>query len=367
MKRFLTKCKLIAGGCSAVVLASAAPGAAAGTRGAPSARVVSRGSVSGTVTAISDSSFTVQTPGRPVGVVNALVAAANRVTSQDYPYVYGGGHAQVGIASVGIKGPGYTGHTLGYDCSGSVAAVLAAGGLWPSGGGVPNDAGIISQLLADRLLVRGAATGPVGVTLYDNPRVHIFMNIDGHFFGTSDGGGGGNRRGGAGWLDDGAPDAFSSTYKRYHVLPSVLSSSTNAGHTVTFELPQDSSGIGDMELGDKVDVSYSQTASGTIVATALAYRGQMTAAGTVQAIAADGSSFTMQTSDGFTLTFTTIGGASLLQGLATGDTIQVVYTKSSSGLVARTIQVTATPPAPTGPPAGTGSGYGPGGYGVGSQ
>jgi hypothetical protein len=103
---------------------------------------VAHGSVPGTITALSGSSFTIQTAGRRTGVVNALTAAAAYVTSQDYPYVYGGGHAQAGIASIGINGPGYNGKRAGYDCSGSVVAVLAGAGLWPAGGGVPNDAGI---------------------------------------------------------------------------------------------------------------------------------------------------------------------------------------------------------------------------------
>ena len=54
----------------------------------------------------------------------ALTAAANSVTAGDFPYVYGGGHAEAGIASIGIKGPGYNGRRIGLDCSGSVAAVL---------------------------------------------------------------------------------------------------------------------------------------------------------------------------------------------------------------------------------------------------
>jgi hypothetical protein len=131
--------------------------------------VAARGSVTGTITALSGSSFTIQTAGRQTGVINALTGAAAHVTAQDYPYVYAGSHAQAGIASIGMKGPGYNGKRTGYDCSGSVAAVLAGAGLWPAGGGVPNDAGIIAQLLREHLITRGAGTGPVQVTLYDTP------------------------------------------------------------------------------------------------------------------------------------------------------------------------------------------------------
>ena len=58
----------------------------------------------GTITAVSWSSFTIQTGGRRMSVVSALTAAANAVTAGDYPYVYGGGHEAAGTASIGIKG-----------------------------------------------------------------------------------------------------------------------------------------------------------------------------------------------------------------------------------------------------------------------
>src|SRR5581483_1717771 len=83
------------------------------------------------------------------------------ITQRDYPYVYGGGHAEAGVASIGMKGPGYNGRRVGLDCSGSVAAVLAAAGLWPAGGGVPSDAGIIATLRSERMIVRGVGRGPV--------------------------------------------------------------------------------------------------------------------------------------------------------------------------------------------------------------
>ena len=61
-----------------------------------------------------------------------------------------------------------------------------------------------------------------------NPRPagHIFMNIDGRFFGTSDGAGGGSAKGGAGWLDDGAPDSLRPAFRQYHFRPWVLHDST---------------------------------------------------------------------------------------------------------------------------------------------
>ncbi|MBV8429913.1 MAG: hypothetical protein JO244_02035 [Solirubrobacterales bacterium] len=340
--------------CWALTLALGIP-----TVASASPRSVASGSAAGTVTALSGSSFTIQTSGRRVGVVNALTSAAASVTKQDYPYVYGGGHAQAGIASVGLKGPGYNGHRKGYDCSGSVAAVLAGAALWPGGSGVPNDAGIIATLRQERLIVPGVGTGPVEVTLYDHPGVHIFMNIDGRFFGTSDGGGGGDPRGGAGWLDDGAPDASSRAYKAYHFVASVLRSSTNAGHIVSFQLATLATAPA-LELGDTVEVSYKESSAGSLFATTLRFPGATTAAGTVSSIAPDGSSFTLQTSAGQALTLTA-PDQQLTQDLTIGDSVQVTYTSNGATLTLRDVTVTAT--APGAPIAGGNGGVDAGGGG----
>ena len=104
--------------------------------------------------------MTLATPGRRLGVINAMTAAAGAITREDYPYVWAGGHARAGVASVGARGPGYNGRRLGFDCSGSVAAVLVAGGLWPAGGGVPSELGVIDQLLAEHLIAPGPGRSP---------------------------------------------------------------------------------------------------------------------------------------------------------------------------------------------------------------
>jgi hypothetical protein len=187
------------------------------------------------------------------------------VTAGDFPYVYGGGHANAGVASIGIKGPGYNGHTVGFDCSGSVAAVLSSAGVWQAASGVPNDAGIIAQLKQEHLIAKGVGSGPSEVTLYDDAGVHIFMNIDGRFFGTSDGGGGGNPNGGAGWLDDGAPDATSHSYKAYHLLPSVLGQQTTYQSSFTFQVPAGSNEQY-LELGQAVHVGYTVAPNGKLKA-----------------------------------------------------------------------------------------------------
>ena len=166
------------------------------------ATAVTSGQASGTVVGVAGHTFAVEASGGRMSVVAALTAAADGVTAGDFPYVYAGGHAQAGIASIGSKGPGYNGRRIGFDCSGSVAAVLSSAGLWQVGAGVPSDAGVISELLHEHLIARGRGHGSSEVTLYDDAGVHIFMDIDGRFFGTSDGAGGGNPNGGAGWLDE---------------------------------------------------------------------------------------------------------------------------------------------------------------------
>jgi hypothetical protein len=357
-RRFASRCSLAwVVTCASLLATTASPSAA-------SPGVVFTGSSTGTVISVSGNSLTIQTAGRPIGVVNALTAAANRITKHDYPYVYGGGHAQAGVASVGIKGPGYNGRRVGFDCSGSVAAVLAAAGLWPAGGGVPSDAGIISTLRRERLIARGVGTGPVEVTLYDHRGVHIFMNVDGRFFGTSDGGGGGNPRGGAGWLDDGAPDASSRAYEAYHFRPSVLRGSTSSGHILSFQLGALQSGMAGLEVGEQVQVGYEETSSGALLATSVAFPGASTTTGTVGAIAPDASSFTIQTASGTSITFSTANDPALVGDLATGDTVQVSYTASAVGATALTVTVTGTPAAGAGSTgdAGGSNGYPGGGY-----
>jgi hypothetical protein len=307
------------------------------------------GTATGTVTAVESSSFTIQTPGRLTGVINALAESASAVTKGDYPYVWGGGHAAAGVAGVGIKGPGHNGRRVGYDCSGSVAAVLSGAGLWPAGSPVPNDAGVIKQLLQDKLIARGPGSAPDEVTLYDDPGVHIFMNIDGRFFGTSDGGAGNSSqvKGGAGWLDDGAPDASSRAFKQYHILPAVLKDRTTYGHALTFQIGANAPGVdAGVQVGDDLDVSYQGMGNGSMLASAVAWVGAATTSGTVTAIAAGESSFTVQTAAGQAMTFSTGTNPALAGALELADTIQITYTEAAGTATARSVTVTATPVAP---------------------
>jgi hypothetical protein len=104
---------------------AAPPAPATGPAGGSTESQPIEAHASGTLIAVARGSFAIKSAGGRMSVVNALTDAANLVTAGDFPYVYGVGHAEAGIASIGIKGPGYIGRQIGFDCSGSVAAVLA--------------------------------------------------------------------------------------------------------------------------------------------------------------------------------------------------------------------------------------------------
>jgi hypothetical protein len=198
----------------------------------------SRGTVSGTLVSTGWSSLTVRTHARRMRVLTALDAAADQVAAGRYPYVWGGGHAAAGSADTGERGgPGHNGTRVGYDCSGTVAAVLAGANLWTPGTGVPSDAGIVSELRHAGVVVAGAGHGPDAVTLWDQRGQHIFLQLGDRFFGTSDGGAGAvDNPGGAGWLDDGAPDTQRHSYHAFHFVAGALSGRVDYGPTVTVAL-----------------------------------------------------------------------------------------------------------------------------------
>ena len=132
--------------------------------------------VTGTIVAVKPGDFIIRTPGSTGGKLNKMVAYADKLEAKNYPYVYAGGHAKVGVASGA--------HAKGFDCSGVVGAVLAAGGLWPKRTSVPGDTGIIQQLLARKVIARGPASGRNQLALLDKPGRDIQEKINGRFFGT---------------------------------------------------------------------------------------------------------------------------------------------------------------------------------------
>jgi hypothetical protein len=306
-----------------------AVGAVSATRQAPRATAgIARGAVSW----IDQDSLTILQGTRRMPVLAALERAANAVDRADLPYVYAGGHANAGTASIGRKGPGYTGRTLGYDCSGSVAAVLSGAGLWPAGAPVPADNGVISQLRHAGIV----APGPGTVTLYDKPGVHIFMNITGRYFGTSDGlaGNANQPHHGAGWLSDGAPDARNPAFKAYHILPARLRSSTLYGTSLTFRAP---SGL-DLRgfvAGDPVRVAYRTATAGSLIARSVDYADATTAVGILVSLDADHGTFSLQGDSGL-LTFS--DDMRLVDESQLGDRLEVTYTTRPSGPAAHAVE-----------------------------
>jgi hypothetical protein len=207
--------------------------------------------VTGTVVAVKPGDFIIRTPGSTRGRLNEMVSYADKLEAKNYPYVYAGGHAKVGVASGA--------HAKGFDCSGVVAAVLAAGGLWPKGSSVPGDTGVIQQLLARKVIASGPASGPYQVALLDKPGQDIQTMVNGRFYGTGVG-----SRGGPGWLD--GTITFPG-YKQYHLLPSVLGERSSDGNNMTFTFGDSASQAtiaAEVTVGAQVQVSYAEAGSSRI-------------------------------------------------------------------------------------------------------
>jgi len=110
------------------------------------------------------------------GAMGRMVEEANSINAKHFPYLWGGGH------NASFTGP--------YDCSGAVSAVLHAGGL------------LVSPEVSGQMMSIGQPGGGP-VTLYANPD-HVYMSLNGRFFGTS----GANKGGGAGWFAGAARPGF---------------------------------------------------------------------------------------------------------------------------------------------------------------
>lgn len=198
--------------------------------------------VDGTVVATRTYDFTIRTAGKPGDPLAKMISYATALGARDYKYVYGGGHAHAGVATGG-----------GFDCSGSVAAVLASGGLWPKGGAVGSDLGLVAELKSRGLIASGPGSGPDQVTLYDHPGKTIEMSIDGRIWGV-----GGDAKGGPGWVDDSLVSA--SDLREYHVLPRALHAGSGDSNDITFSYRLNGAGYKiskELAVGSKVAVNFS--------------------------------------------------------------------------------------------------------------
>jgi Meckel syndrome type 1 protein len=132
-------------------------------------------------------------PGGTVGqMIATMIAAANRIDSHHYAYRWGGGH------NSSFSGP--------YDCSGAVSAVLHA-------------AGLLGSPMVSGDFAHWGAPGAGAVTIYANAS-HVYMSINGHYFGTS----GANPGGGAGWFAGGPRPGFAVVhvpFSKLHLRPAT--------------------------------------------------------------------------------------------------------------------------------------------------
>jgi peptidoglycan hydrolase-like protein with peptidoglycan-binding domain len=125
-------------------------------------------------------------------LVAQMIAAADAIDAHHYVYRWGGGHNSA------FSGP--------YDCSGAVSAVLHA-------------AGLVSAPLVSGDFMHWGAPGPGTVTIYANAN-HVYMSINGRFFGTSYA----NAGGGAGWFKGGARPGFVVVhvpFEKIHLRPTA--------------------------------------------------------------------------------------------------------------------------------------------------
>lgn len=147
--------------------------------------------------------------------ISAMIEEANKITSQHYHYSFGGGHGKPGVPSMGSETESGGAQVIGFDCSGSSGAALAAGGLIKSIEVSGNFGNYQSEGKATAPGPAPAGTKP-SVSVYYNAE-HVFLEINGEYFSTS----GNNPGGGAGWQPgtDGQP---LSSFKVFHYTTKTL-------------------------------------------------------------------------------------------------------------------------------------------------
>lgn len=115
-------------------------------------------------------------PNKATGYLKRILERAAKIDAKHYNYEWTGGHGGTGVPNHGTghgSGPG-----IGYDCSGAVSAVLG-----------------VNPRVSGEFASWGQPGKGKNVTIYANS-THVFMEINGQFWGTS----GANKGGGAGWV-----------------------------------------------------------------------------------------------------------------------------------------------------------------------
>jgi hypothetical protein len=155
----------------------------------------------------------------PAGsAIARMLAEATRLTDANDGYLYGGGHTTLGVATNGC-----------FDCSGSVSAVLGAGGFLTS----PQSSESIIQALGKSVLP-GKGSGTPECTIWCDPHTHVFMSLNGQYFGTSVGGTNaqdtrvnGTDAGPSFYVrGTPAPNTTQSGFKPYHIPTTLLTTPT---------------------------------------------------------------------------------------------------------------------------------------------
>lgn len=151
--------------------------------------------------------------------IDAMIREASKITNQNYFYSWGGGHGSAGTPSLGTEHASGGAQHVGFDCSGSVAAVLFAGGLIP-GGGVGDSGGFGSYQSKDTASGPAPSGSKPEVTVHYNGS-HVWMTINGRYFST------GwnhhtNSHGGAGWGGTSSSEWPQESYQTYHFTAASL-------------------------------------------------------------------------------------------------------------------------------------------------
>ena len=119
---------------------------------------------------------------------------------------------------------------------------------------------------------------------------------------------------------------------------------TAGGAVLTFSTATNPELLSALEVGDTIQVTYTKAPTGILTARSLAVTAGSVAAqatGTIIAIAADLSSFTVQAASGQDLTFATGGLTSGILGFQVGESVQVNYTQAGDGALTATQVVAA--------------------------
>lgn len=170
-------------------------------------------------------------------LMSAIINSADSISAANFPYVWGGGHTSIGVPDKGDVGAdGNTGAFIGYDCSGSVSAVLGAAGLLQS---PESTQGMIQAL--GKYAVAGRGSGNPEVTIWINPATHVFLEINGQYWGTSIGMGASpnhtngrenNASSGPTWWKKGSSAPDTSSFTPYHIPRTYLATPTTSSATV---------------------------------------------------------------------------------------------------------------------------------------